>query len=113
MKILLRSCLKQIYMISDDLNHCYQAANAFLAQRISSINAISAVCEETGANVEEVAHAVGTDKRIGPYFLKASVGELVVVNKTRLRFIYLTIFFALLHRISYLTFLYRQSFSIR
>ncbi|XP_067944817.1 UDP-glucose 6-dehydrogenase-like [Watersipora subatra] len=50
------------------------AANAFLAQRISSINAISAVCEETGANVEEVANAVGTDKRIGPYFLKASVG---------------------------------------
>jgi len=50
------------------------AANAFLAQRISSINAISAVCEETGANVEEVAHAVGTDKRIGPHFLKASVG---------------------------------------
>lgn len=53
-----------------------QAANAFLAQRISSINAISAVCEETGANVEEVSNAVGTDRRIGPYFLKASVGEL-------------------------------------
>ncbi len=49
-------------------------ANAFLAQRISSINAISALCEATGANVDEVAHAIGTDKRIGPKFLKASVG---------------------------------------
>uniref|UniRef100_A0A2C9M1W1 UDP-glucose 6-dehydrogenase n=1 Tax=Biomphalaria glabrata TaxID=6526 RepID=A0A2C9M1W1_BIOGL len=51
-----------------------QAANAFLAQRISSINAMSAICEATGADVEEVAHAVGTDSRIGPKFLKASVG---------------------------------------
>ena len=49
-------------------------ANAFLAQRISSINAISALCEETGADVDEVAHAIGTDSRIGPKFLKASVG---------------------------------------
>jgi UDPglucose 6-dehydrogenase len=49
-------------------------ANAFLAQRVSSINAISALCEATGANVDEVARAVGTDSRIGPKFLKASVG---------------------------------------
>lgn len=49
-------------------------ANAFLAQRISSINTISALCEATGANVEEVANAIGTDSRIGPKFLKASVG---------------------------------------
>jgi UDPglucose 6-dehydrogenase len=49
-------------------------ANAFLAQRISSINAISALCETTGADVEEVARAIGTDSRIGPKFLKASVG---------------------------------------
>ncbi|AHF89697.1 UDP-glucose 6-dehydrogenase [Opitutaceae bacterium TAV5] len=49
-------------------------ANAFLAQRISSINAISALCEATGANVDEVAHAIGRDSRIGPKFLKASVG---------------------------------------
>jgi UDPglucose 6-dehydrogenase len=49
-------------------------ANAFLAQRISSINAISALCEATEANVDEVAHAIGTDSRIGPKFLKASVG---------------------------------------
>jgi len=50
------------------------AANAFLAQRISSINAISALCEKTGANVNEVAHAIGMDSRIGPRFLNASVG---------------------------------------
>ena len=49
-------------------------ANAFLAQRISSINSISALCEATGANVEEVASALGTDSRIGPKFLKTSVG---------------------------------------
>lgn len=49
-------------------------ANAFLAQRISSINSISALCEATGADVDEVAHAIGTDNRIGPKFLKASVG---------------------------------------
>ena len=50
------------------------AANAFLAQRISSINAISALCERTGADVDEVAHAIGLDRRIGPRFLRASVG---------------------------------------
>ncbi|KAG2545774.1 hypothetical protein PVAP13_9KG231314 [Panicum virgatum] len=50
------------------------AANAFLAQRISSVNAISALCEATGANVTEVAYAVGKDTRIGPKFLNASVG---------------------------------------
>lgn len=49
-------------------------ANAFLAQRVSSINAISALCEATEANVDEVAAAIGTDSRIGPKFLKASVG---------------------------------------
>lgn len=50
------------------------AANAMLAQRISSINALSAICEATGANIDEVANAVGKDSRIGPKFLKASVG---------------------------------------
>merc|ERR1711998_662675 len=49
-------------------------ANAFLAQRISSINSISALCEVTGADVDEVAHSIGVDSRIGPKFLKASVG---------------------------------------
>ncbi|CAM3674207.1 UDP-glucose 6-dehydrogenase [Flavobacterium chungbukense] len=49
-------------------------ANAFLAQRISSINAMSELCEKTGANVTEVAKAIGMDSRIGAKFLKASVG---------------------------------------
>lgn len=49
-------------------------ANAFLAQRVSSINAMSELCEVTDADVSEVARAVGTDSRIGPKFLKASVG---------------------------------------
>jgi len=50
------------------------AANAFLAQRISSINSISALCERTGADIDEISRAVGADSRIGPKFLKASVG---------------------------------------
>eukprot|EP00177_Eucheuma_denticulatum_P004343 GFKZ01007893.1.p1 GENE.GFKZ01007893.1~~GFKZ01007893.1.p1 ORF type:complete len:482 (-),score=86.31 GFKZ01007893.1:1242-2666(-) len=49
-------------------------ANSFLAQRVSSINAVSAICEASGADVDEVARAVGMDSRIGPKFLKASVG---------------------------------------
>ncbi|WP_369765692.1 UDP-glucose 6-dehydrogenase [Flavobacterium sp. WC2429] len=49
-------------------------ANAFLAQRISSVNAMSELCEKTGADVNEVARAIGMDSRIGPKFLKASVG---------------------------------------
>ena len=49
-------------------------ANAFLAQRISSINSISALCEKTDASVQEVARAVGMDSRIGSRFLNASVG---------------------------------------
>jgi len=49
-------------------------ANAFLAQRISSINAISELCEKTEADITEVSRAIGTDSRIGPKFLKASVG---------------------------------------
>ena len=49
-------------------------ANAFLAQRISSINSISALCEATEADVDEVATAIGMDSRIGDKFLKSSVG---------------------------------------
>ncbi len=49
-------------------------ANAFLAQRISSINTISALCEKTEADVDEVAYAIGKDSRIGSKFLKSSVG---------------------------------------
>jgi UDPglucose 6-dehydrogenase len=50
------------------------AANAMLAQRISSINALSAICEATNADIDEVGFAMGCDSRIGPKFLKASVG---------------------------------------
>lgn len=49
-------------------------ANAFLAQRVSSINAISALCERTGADVDEISRAIGADTRIGAKFLKSSVG---------------------------------------
>ena len=49
-------------------------ANAFLAQRISSINAMSELCEKTGADINDVAKAIGMDSRIGSKFLKASVG---------------------------------------
>ena len=50
------------------------AANAMLAQRVSSINSLSALCEKTGANIDELSKAIGMDHRIGPKFLKASVG---------------------------------------
>ena len=50
------------------------ASNAMLAQRISSINSLSALCEKTGADVGELGMAIGMDHRIGPHFLKASVG---------------------------------------
>jgi UDPglucose 6-dehydrogenase len=49
-------------------------ANAFLAQRVSSINSLSEICEATGANIQEVAKAIGMDSRIGSKFLQASVG---------------------------------------
>ena len=50
------------------------ASNAMLAQRISTINSLSALCEKTGANIDELSKAIGMDHRIGPHFLKASVG---------------------------------------
>ena len=50
------------------------ASNAMLAQRISSINSLSALCEKTGADIEEVSNAIGMDSRIGSKFLKVSVG---------------------------------------
>lgn len=49
-------------------------ANAMLAQRISSVNSISALCEATGADISEVSRCIGTDSRIGSKFLNASVG---------------------------------------
>lgn len=53
---------------------CKLAANAMLAQRISSINSLSAICESLGADIAEVSHACGLDKRIGPHMLNTSVG---------------------------------------
>jgi len=53
---------------------CKLAANAMLAQRISSVNALSAICEATGADVDEVSYACGLDSRIGPHMLKAGPG---------------------------------------
>ena len=50
------------------------ASNAMLAQRISSINSLSALCEKTGANIQELSKSIGMDHRIGPHFLRASVG---------------------------------------
>ena len=49
-------------------------ANAFLAQRISSINSISAICEETGADIKQVEKAVGMDSRIGNKFISPGPG---------------------------------------
>ena len=49
-------------------------ANAILAQRISSVNAMSALCEATGADIAEVAYAIGKDSRISPKLLNANVG---------------------------------------
>ena len=50
------------------------ASNAMLSQRISSINSLSALCEKTGAKIDQISKAIGSDQRIGPHFLKASVG---------------------------------------
>ena len=50
------------------------ASNAMLTQRISSINSLSALCEKTGADIDELSKAIGSDHRIGQHFLKASVG---------------------------------------
>lgn len=71
-------------------------ANAFLAQRISSINSISALCEATGADVDEVAYAIGMDTRIGSKFLKSSVGfGGSCFQKDILNLVYLCEFFGL------------------
>ena len=71
-------------------------SNAFLAQRISSINSISALAEKTGADVNEIAIAVGKDSRIGPKFLKASVGfGGSCFQKDILNLVYLSKFYGL------------------
>ena len=72
------------------------AANAFLAQRISSINSISAFCEATGADIQEVAKAIGTDKRIGDQFLCAGPGfGGSCFKKDILNLVYLSNYFGL------------------
>lgn len=68
-------CASMRFVWADRIRVKFQAANAFLAQRISSINAISAICEATGADVSEVANSIGSDSRIGNKFLQASVGQ--------------------------------------
>jgi len=50
-----------------------------LAQRISSINALSELCESTGADIDQVASAIGKDSRIGSQFLKASIGTMIIL----------------------------------
>ncbi len=71
-------------------------ANAFLAQRISSINSISALCEVTGADIRDVAKAIGTDSRIGPKFLNSSPGfGGSCFTKDILNLVYLSQYFGL------------------
>ena len=71
-------------------------ANAFLAQRISSINSIGALCETTGANISEVSRAIGTDKRIGSKFLDAGPGfGGSCFKKDILNLVYLSSYFGL------------------
>lgn len=66
------------------------AANAFLSQRVSSINALSALCDETGADIEEISKAVGSDCRVGPKFLNSSIGfGGSCFNKDLLNLVYL------------------------
>ena len=72
------------------------AANAFLAQRISSINSISAICEKTGADIQQVSNAIGTDCRIGTKFLKSGPGfGGSCFKKDILNLVYLSEYFGL------------------
>ena len=72
------------------------AANAFLAQRVSSINSISALCEVTGANINEVSKAIGTDRRIGEKFLNPGPGfGGSCFKKDILNLIYISTFYGL------------------
>ena len=77
-------------------------ANAFLAQRISSINTISALCEKTGANVKDVSLAIGTDRRIGKEFLNAGPGfGGSCFKKDILNLVYIYSFYGLSHEAKY------------
>jgi len=78
------------------------SANAFLAQRISSINSISAICEQTGADINEVSKSIGADTRIGSRFLKSGPGfGGSCFKKDILNLIYLCDFFNLPHISNY------------
>ena len=77
-------------------------ANAFLAQRISSINSISALCERTGANIKDVSLAIGTDKRIGKDFLNAGPGfGGSCFKKDILNLVYIYDYYGLHHEAKY------------
>ena len=72
------------------------ASNAMLAQRISSINSLSALCEKTGGDIDELSKAIGMDHRIGPHFLKVSVGfGGSCFQKDILNLVYLSKFYGL------------------
>jgi len=100
-------CLAQIYQnwVSDDKilrtnlwssELAKLTSNAFLAQRISSINSISAICEETGADIREVSRAIGSDSRIGSKFLNSGPGfGGSCFKKDILNIVYLSEFFGL------------------
>ncbi len=78
------------------------AANAFLAQRVSSINSLSALCEESGANINEVKKAIGSDKRIGNDFLNQGPGfGGSCFKKDILNLVYLCEFYGLKEVASY------------
>ena len=66
-----------------------------LAQRISSINSLSALCEKTGADIEEISNAIGMDHRIGPHFLRASVAFVKLFSKRHIKSSYLCKFYGL------------------
>src|SRR5206468_12906685 len=59
---------------SSDLELIKHASNAFLAMKISFINAVASICESVGANVQQVCKGIGTDARIGPRFLNPGIG---------------------------------------
>ena len=100
-------CLAQIYQnwVSDEKilrtnlwssELAKLTSNAFLAQRISSINSISAICEETGADIREVSKAIGSDTRIGSKFLNSGPGfGGSCFKKDILNIVYLSEFFGL------------------
>ena len=65
---------KKLFILIGGSELAKLTSNAFLAQRISSVNSISAICEATGADVEEVSRAIGRDSRIGDRFLNSGPG---------------------------------------